>query len=90
MSAGEDSGRHAVVRAFERYGITISQEGLRDLEERLRAGEGMILRKDPVDGTEQRVIRLEGQLVTVVVSQMSRRILTFLPADAPYARRWGR
>lgn len=57
--------RHAIERARERYGIELDHAGIRAVEARLEAGEGMLLRRNIEDGSEVTVIRIEGQLVTV-------------------------
>ena len=73
---------HVIERALSRYGIVITWQDLRLIEERVKSGEGMILRRDP-DGADTRVVRIEGQLVTLVFSPGDGRIKTFLPADHP-------
>ena len=72
---------HACERALERYGITISVGELRVVEDKIRAGDGMLMRRDQ-NGDEVRVIRLLGQLATVVCMP-NGTIKTFLPPDAP-------
>ena len=78
---------HVIERALERYGIVITWQDVRDLEARIHAGDGvMLLRRNP-DGAEVSVVRVDGQLVTLVYSPLEGRIKTFLPADKPMTRR---
>lgn len=81
----EPVGRHAQSRCLERYDIPITASEIRGLEERLAAGEGMVLRRYPADGSETRVIRFQGELVTLVFG-VNGFIYTFLPRDAPFKR----
>ena len=70
-------GGHARQRALERYGIELDLTGLRALEARLAAGEGMVLRR--LNSCEVTVIRVSGQLVTVVFDLCTQRVRTFKP-----------
>lgn len=74
-----DLAFHARQRALERYGIALDITGLRAIEARLVAGDGMILRRSPRDASEVRVIRVAGQLVTVAFDVATRQVKTFLP-----------
>ncbi len=77
---------HALERAFDRYGIVLKLADLRALEERVSRGDGMMLRRDP-GRAEIRVVRVDGQLVTVAFSPDDKRIKTFLPAGTPTQKR---
>ena len=79
--------RHAYARAIERYGLDISPREIRELEARLAAGEGMVLRRTPDGAAEVRVIRYNGELVSLVFG-LNGFIWTFLPRDAPFKRLW--
>lgn len=79
MSARRQITTHPQQRALERYGIVLDMPGLRAVAARLAAGEGMLLRRSPRDGSEVRVIRVEGQLVTVAFDPVSGIIKTFKP-----------
>lgn len=74
-----DLAFHARQRALERYGITLDTTALRAIEARLAAGDGMVLRRSPLDGSEVRVIRVADQLVTVAFDTATRQVKTFLP-----------
>ncbi len=76
---------HACERALERYGMTISALELQAIEERVALGEGMLLSRAP-DGASVRVIRIQGELVTLAVAP-NGHIKTFLPKDAPMKKR---
>jgi hypothetical protein len=78
---------HAIGRAKERYGLTLDRPALRAIEARLAAGEGMILRKNQ-DGSTVQVIRVQEQLVTVVLAK-DGHIKTFPPKEAALRRRRG-
>lgn len=81
MILADSLAKHAIERALERYGIVLAMAAL---EAKLAAGDGVILRRDR-DGSDVRVIRVEGQLVTVAF--YNGRLKTFLPADTPYRKR---
>ena len=80
---------HVIERALERYGIVLTWGDLRVLEDRVARRDGMLLRRD-LRG-ETWVIRVEGQLVTLIFEPGIGRIRTILPADKPFAsgqQRW--
>lgn len=79
---------HPQARYLERYGVPLSDAGMRAIEVRLSAGEGMLLRREP-DGSEVRVVSHNGKLI-VAVCGASGRLKTFLPADTIFARSWRR
>lgn len=77
---------HPQQRALERYGITLDAKALRGIEDRLAAGEGMMLRRN-VDGAEVTVIRVADQLVQAVFMPATGKILTFNPLHREKGKR---
>ncbi len=77
--------RHAQARAAERYGLDVTMVEMRELEARLAAGEGMILRREPANGSSTQVIWFRGELVTLIYGR-NGFVYTFLPKDAPFKR----
>lgn len=86
---GDSLSAHAIMRAAERYSVTLDLPTLRLVEKQLVGGAGMLIRRDP-DGDEIIVVRVEGQLVTVAFRRSSGRIKTFLPPHALRSRSYFR
>ena len=74
----EHARQHTIRRARERHGIQLSLSALTTLEERLRAGEGVLLRPDP-DGCRVMLIRFLFDQITVVFDPELDCIKTVLP-----------
>lgn len=80
--AGPAVASHSRARYLERYGDELPVADLREIERRLRDGEGLVLRRNP-DQSEVRVIRHAGRLVTLAYNTKTGCVITFLPVSAP-------
>lgn len=77
---------HAQERAMERYGLALSFDDLRALEQ-LVGTKGLIVRRE-VHGTELRCLLHAGMAILVVWNPTTARVLTFLPRENACRGAW--
>jgi hypothetical protein len=79
---------HPIERAWDRYGIRLTIADLRELENRLASGAGVLLRRENHDEAVL-MVDVQGQSVVVALDTKSTKIKTFLPPQtASRNRRW--
>lgn len=76
---------HAIERALERYGLTITISQIKEMARNIREGGGVLLRRAHALGAHDRYLVRHGDRdVIVVYSAMSHQIVTILPRkDGP-------
>jgi len=71
--------RHALRRAWDRYGLVIGAKELAALEARIAAGKMRLLRRHP-DGVGVYRLRYRGRRLYLVYDPALERVVTFLPS----------
>lgn len=74
---------HPKERLFERYGLTISNVGIKELEMRIEFGDCVLLRIKPNE-TQQYLIEYKNKIVRLVYDPKSKMIVTFLSHNEKY------
>ena len=75
---------HPIERARERYGLTLTEADIFQLERGIRAGEAVLVRRERWGDSVYMVRHATDVLVAVYGDDFERkpRIITFLPAEA--------
>ncbi len=74
----KSSGSHAIQRAQERYGITLTAEHLRRMVAQIKVGCTLRMRQHS-DGCETHAVRIEDIVVRAVYDPRMDKIMTILP-----------
>lgn len=69
---------HAKRRAYERYGLVLTQHDLNVLVKRIRAGEGFIIERQSLRITV-RALEVRGQVCHIVYDSVRGTVVSFLP-----------
>lgn len=77
---------HAITRAQERYGITLTLLDLQRLAGQCERGEAVLLAIDP-DGSKHMLVRHGETIMLAIYAPLSRIIITFLPCENRINRR---
>lgn len=72
-------GIHAIVRAQDRYGVTLTNHDIRTIEMMVACGDTAALLKR--DGDDHWLIDYAGTRMAIVVARDTGHIKTFLPKD---------
>lgn len=70
---------HAIDRAWERYGVALSQGDLLEISRIILRGDAVLVRDVPADTGPRWLVKIHGVTIMVVASRMTAHVITVLP-----------